>query len=71
MLITFIDVISCENPQCRDFAKIASGARGVKSYYCPICSRVSSVRTVPSNVAEPPERYEQYLRRVIAPEKTN
>ena len=71
MLITFIDVIGCENPQCRDFAKIVSGAEGVKSYYCPICCRISSARAVPSNVAEPPERYEQYLRRAIAPGKTN
>ena len=71
MLITFIDVIGCENPQCRDFAKIASGAREVKSYYCPVCCKVSSARTVPSNVAESPARYEQYLRGAIAPDKTN
>jgi len=65
MLITFINVISCENPRCREFGKIVSGVPVTRSYYCPVCGVVSLPRTVNAELASSPERYEEYLRQEL------
>ena len=61
MLFTIIEVVSCENPRCKDFARIAPNPHRLKSYYCPVCSKVSSVRVVDVKVAESIELYKSYL----------
>lgn len=61
MLLTIIEVASCENPKCRDFARIAQNPHKLRSYYCPVCSKISAVRVVDVNVAESPERYRAFL----------
>ena len=65
MLITFVKVISCENPRCREFGKIVPGVPETRSYYCPVCGVVSLPRTVNTGLASSPERYEQYLRKEL------
>ncbi|MCE5324391.1 hypothetical protein LLG46_13910 [bacterium] len=65
MLIALIDVVSCENPKCRDFAKIVPGTHGVTSYYCPVCGKISYPRTVDAALADSPERYKEYLQRTM------
>jgi len=65
MLVTMIDVISCENPECRDFARIIPGMHGLRSYYCPICGGVSYARPVDAVLATLPQRFKEYLRQVI------
>jgi len=68
MLITLVDVISCENPQCREFARpVLSNTFGVRSYYCNVCGRVSYPRVVDAELAFSPEKYEAYLRKLITP----
>jgi hypothetical protein len=62
MLVALIDVISCENPKCRDFAKIVPEMRGVNSYYCPVCGGISYPRTVDASIADSPTRYKNYLQ---------
>ncbi|MEN6355823.1 MAG: hypothetical protein ABFD83_01925 [Armatimonadota bacterium] len=66
MLVALIDVIGCENPKCRDFAKIVPGTRGVTSYYCPVCCKISYPRTVDAALADSPERYKEYLQRTLS-----
>jgi|GEM_PF-2278869 len=61
MLLTIIEVVSCENPKCRAFAQISPNPHRLGSYYCPVCSKVSSVRVVDVNVAESAESYKAYL----------
>lgn len=61
MLLTIIEVVSCENPKCKDFGRISPNPHRLRSYYCPVCSKVSSVRVVDVNVAESIERYKNYL----------
>jgi hypothetical protein len=61
MLLTIIEVVSCENPKCKDFGRISPNPHRLRSYYCPVCSKVSSVRVVDVNVAESIERYRNYL----------
>lgn len=61
MLLTIIEVVSCENPKCKDFGRIAPNPHRLRSYYCPVCSKVSTVRVVDVNVAESIERYRNYL----------
>lgn len=61
MLLTIIEVVSCENPKCRVFAQISPNPHRLKSYYCPVCSKVSSVRVVDVGLAESRERYKTYL----------
>jgi len=70
VLITFTSVISCENPRCREFARIVTGIEGAKSYYCPVCGAISPARTVNADLAALPERYESYLRRKLQPPET-
>lgn len=66
MLITLVDVISCENPTCREFAKpVFSGTHGVRSHYCHVCGRVSYPRAVDAELAASIERYEAYLRSIL------
>lgn len=65
MLVTITDVICCENPQCRDFARIIPGMHGLRSYYCPVCGNVSYARPVDAALATMPQRFEQYLRQVV------
>jgi hypothetical protein len=67
MLITLIHVIGCENPRCREFARIVSDSPGKSLYYCPVCGGVSLPRTVPESIAVSPQRYEAYLRGELAP----
>jgi len=68
MLITLVDVISCENPRCREFARpVLSNALGARSYYCNVCGRVSYPRVVDAELAFSPEKYGAYLRKLIKP----
>ncbi len=62
MLITLVDVVSCENPDCREFARIVPEMRGARSYYCPVCGTVSLPRAVDADLADSPDRFEAYLR---------
>lgn len=61
MLLTIVEIVSCENPKCRDFARISPNPHRLKTYYCPVCSKVSALRVVDANIAESPERYKTYL----------
>jgi hypothetical protein len=65
MLLSMVEVISCENPDCREFGKVVSLARGIRSYYCPICGIVSGARAVDANLANSPEMYKAYLRNTL------
>lgn len=65
MLLTIVEVVCCENPKCRDFGRIAQNPHRLRSYYCPICSKISSVRVVDVNVAESVERFRDYLLRRV------
>lgn len=67
MLLTMIEVVSCENPRCREFARISPNPHRLRSYYCPVCGNVSTVRVVDINLAESPERYRAYLQERAAP----
>ena len=69
MLVTMIDVISCENPECREFARIIPGTHGLRSYYCPLCGSVSYARPVDAALATVPQQYLEYLRRVLTFER--
>lgn len=61
MLLTMIEVVSCENPKCREFARISPNPHRLRSYYCPVCNKVSAARMVDINLAESPERFRAYL----------
>ena len=65
MLLTMIEVISCENLNCRDFAKIIPGTHGLRSYYCPLCASISYARPVDAALATMPQRYQEYLRQLL------
>lgn len=65
MLITLIDVVSCENPKCREFAKIVSDTYGLRSHYCSVCGSVSAPRAVDAALARDPQQYEVYIRSKI------
>lgn len=67
MLLTLIDVTSCENPDCREFARIVASYT-VRKYYCPVCGSVSHARTVDAELASKPHAYEAYLTRVTSPD---
>lgn len=69
MLFTMVDVISCENPECREFARIMPTAREVRFHYCPVCCTVSRSRPVDSKLAESESDYKAYLLRAISQEK--
>ncbi len=68
MLLTMVDVISCENPDCREFARVVSATPGAKSYYCPVCGKISYSRMVDAALCCSQKEYEAYLRAAIASE---
>jgi len=68
MLLTLIDVISCENPECREFARIVAGY-AARTYYCPVCGSVSHSRTIDAELAARPQDFEAYLTRTVASER--
>lgn len=69
MLITLVDVVGCENPDCRAFAQIFSAAHGARSFYCPVCGKISHPRAVDAALAALPQRYEAYLREIVCSAK--
>jgi hypothetical protein len=71
MLLTMIEVVSCENPRCKEFARIAPNPHRLRSYYCPVCGRVSTLRVVEIKVAESPERFAAYLTERIGAAEDN
>lgn len=66
MLLTMIEVLSCENPQCREFARIVACAPEARSYYCQVCGKISRVRAADAALVASPTRYEAHLREVIS-----
>jgi hypothetical protein len=64
MLISLVEAVSCENPQCADFAKVVDAPRGMRQYYCATCGRTSPVRAVDAEVLKTPASYAEFLRRV-------
>ena len=62
MLINIIEVASCENPNCTEFARLALLPRNVRSYYCPTCHGVNPVRGVDSKILETRSTYAEYLK---------
>lgn len=69
MLLTMVDVVSCENPQCREFARIVPRAPETRSYYCQVCGSISRARAVDTSLLASPARYEAHLREVISSDK--
>jgi len=67
MLLTMIEIVCCENTKCRDFGRIAPNPHRLRSYYCPVCGKVSSLRIVDANLADSPERFRTYLLERIQP----
>lgn len=65
MLLTMVDVLCCENPGCREFARIVHVAPGIRSYYCPVCGGISRSRPVDAALADSPERFAAYLRECV------
>ena len=65
MLLTLIDVAGCENPTCREFARIAACPTNARSYYCHVCGGVTRARAVDASFVSSPERYETYLREAL------
>lgn len=61
MLIALTDVVSCENPDCREFARIVPNY-AARTYYCPVCGNVSHTRTVDAELTARPQEFESYLR---------
>jgi len=69
MLLTMVDVVSCENPRCREFAQCMPRPREMRAYYCPICGSISFARVVDADLADSPERLAAYLRELNASER--
>lgn len=61
MLLTMVEVLCCDNPKCRDFAQVAPNPHRLRSYYCPICNKVSGIRVVDARLADSPELLKTYL----------
>jgi hypothetical protein len=61
MLVTIVEVVSCENPRCSEFAKIVDVPRGTRTYYCQTCGCVTQPRCVEVGIAGSEERYSQFL----------
>ena len=61
MLLTMVEVVSCENPKCKEFARVSPNPHRLTNFYCSGCSKVSASRFVDINLAESPERYKDYL----------
>ncbi len=67
MLLNIVDVVCCENPECRSFAHIVTNVRA-QTYYCPICGCISYARPVDSAMTANQAQFESYLRRLIESE---
>ena len=67
MLLTMVEVVSCENPKCKAFARVSPNPHRLSTFYCPICSKVSAARVVDINVAPSSERYRAYLTERCGP----
>ncbi len=67
MLLTMIQVVCCENTKCKEFGRIAPNPHRLKSYYCPVCGRVSAMRIVDANLADSPERFRDYVLERVQP----
>lgn len=67
MLLTMVEILCCDNPKCRDFAQVAPNPHRLRSYYCPICNRVSSVRVVDARLADSHELLKAYILEREAP----
>jgi len=61
MLLTMVEILCCDNPKCRDFARVAPNPHRLRSYYCPICNKVSSIRVVDVRLADSHELLKAYL----------
>lgn len=70
MLLTMVEILCCENPRCRDFAQVTPNPHRLRSYYCPICNKVSSIRVVDARVADSPELLKSYILDREAPAET-
>ena len=62
MLLTLTDVAGCENPSCREFARMAACPADARAYYCHVCGSVTRPRIVDTSLVASSERYETYLR---------
>lgn len=65
MLLTLVEVVTCENPRCREFARSIPRPREMRSYYCPVCGGISYPRVVDTGLAESPEKLGAFLRRIL------
>ena len=65
MLINLVEAVSCENPQCAEFAKAVDQPRTIRSYYCPTCGRTSTVRAVEAHLLSSRNEYAEFLRRLL------
>ncbi len=70
MLLTMVEVLCCDNPKCRDFAQVTPNPHRLRSYYCPICNRVSSIRVVDARLADSRELLKAYLLERESPAET-
>ena len=61
MLISLIEVVTCENPNCSEFATMVELPRGARTYYCQTCGKVSRVRGVDARVLASPEKFKEFL----------
>ena len=66
MLLTIVDVVSCENTQCRQFALIVPHAPDLRSYYCQVCGEITHLRGVDASLVASPDRYTAYLLKAIS-----
>jgi hypothetical protein len=71
MLLTMIEVVCCENTKCKEFGRIAPNPHRLKSYYCPVCGKVSAMRIVDANLADSPERFRDYVLERVQPAQSD
>ena len=64
MLLNIVDVVCCENPECRDFALVINGVRS-QTYYCPTCGVISHARPADPSLAADRVRFAAYLHKLI------
>jgi hypothetical protein len=67
MLLTMIEVVCCENTKCKEFGRIAPNPHRLKSYYCPVCGKVSAMRIVDANLADSPDRFRAHVLERVQP----
>ena len=65
MLISMMEVVSCENTRCNEFAKPVQMPRDKRCYYCHTCGSTSRMRGVDANIVTSPEEYREYLLSVV------